>query len=90
MQIFNIDTKTKIASAQIGFEILFWNWIANETLLLMSESAVYRWDYEQENSIPVKWFDKSSALNDCQIINAQIDDSANWCFLSGISLKVAF
>ena len=88
IQVFNIDTKAKIASVQIGFEIIFWNWIDPKTLLLLSESAVYRWEYEQENSIPIKWFDKSTALNDCQIINAQVDNSGNWCFLSGIALKV--
>lgn len=90
VQVFNIDTKAKIASVQIGFEIIFWNWIDQKTLLLVSESAAYRWEYEQQDSIPIKWFDKSAVLNDSQIINAQIDSSGNWCFLSGISLKVSF
>lgn len=88
LQVFNIDTKSKIASVQIGFEVIFWNWISDKTLLLVSESAVYRWEYEQEDSIPIMWFEKSAVLNDCQIINAQIDKLGNWCFLSGISLKV--
>ncbi len=49
---------------------------------------MFRWDYEAIDSIPVKWFDKGAALNDCQIINAEIDKSKEWCFISGISLKV--
>ena len=58
-------------------------------MFLVSESAVYIWEYEQEDSIPIKWFEKSAVLNDCQIINAQTDYSGNWCYLSGISLKVS-
>lgn len=88
LQVFDIDTKSKIASVQIGFEIIFWNWISDKTLLLVSESGIYQWEYEQEDSIPILWFEKSAVLNDCQIINAQIDNLGNWCFLSGISLKV--
>ena len=87
---FNIDTKAKIASVQIGSEIIFWNWIDQKTLLLVSESAAYRWEYEQQDSIPIKWFDKSAVLNDSQIINASNRQLGNWCFLSGISLKVSF
>lgn len=90
LQVFDIDTKTKIASVQIGFEIIYWNWISEKALLLVSESAVYKWEYEKIDSIPVKWFEKSAVLNDCQIINAQIDISDNWCFISGILLKVSF
>lgn len=89
VQVFNIDTKAKISSLQIGFEVIFWNWLDKNILLLVSEQAVYRWDYESSESIPLKWFDKSVALNDCQIINAEKDISSEWCFISGISLKVS-
>lgn len=88
IQVFNVDSKIKVASLQIGFEIIFWNWADENTLLLVSDGAIYRWDYETLDSIPMKWFDKSPVLNDCQIINAEIDKSGLWCFLSGISLKV--
>ena len=88
IQVFNIDTKAKISSLQIGFEIIFWNWSNDNTILIVSESAVFLWNYEELNSIPVKWFDKGVALNDSQIINAETDKSKKWCFISGISLKV--
>lgn len=54
---------------------------------MVSDNTVHRWEYEMADSVPVKWFDKSSALNDCQIINAESDKSSKWCFVSGISLK---
>lgn len=87
IQVFDIDSKAKVASLQIDFEVLFWNWLNENTLLMVSDSAVYRWDYEIADSIPIKWFDKSSSLNECQIINAEMDKSSRWCFVSGIYLK---
>jgi hypothetical protein len=86
--VFNTDSKIKIASLQIGFEVIFWNWVDERTLLLVSDGSIYRWDYETLDSVPFKWFDKSPSLNDCQIINAEVDRSGQWCFISGISLKV--
>lgn len=88
IQVFNIDSKVKIASLQVDFEIVFWNWADDKTLLLVSDGAIYRWYYETLESIPIKWFEKSPALSDCQIINVEIDASGIWCFISGISLKV--
>ena len=88
VQVFNTDSKSKIASLQINFEVIFWDWIDDKTLLMISENSVYRWNYENLDSVPIKWFDKSSSLDDCQIINAETDDSGHWCFVSGISLKV--
>jgi len=88
IQVFNFDSKIKLASLQVGFEIIFWNWVDDKTLLLASDGTIYRWDYETLDSIPIKWFEKSPALSDCQIINAEIDLSGLWCFISGISLKV--
>lgn len=66
---------------------MFWTWLNDSTILMVSDNAIHRWEYETADSVPLKWFDKSSALNDCQIINAEIDKSSNWCFISGISLK---
>ena len=57
-------------------------------MLLLSENGAYRWDYESTDSVPLKWFDKSASLNDCQVISAETDISGHWCFVSGISLKV--
>lgn len=90
IQVFNIDNKAKIASLQIDFEVIFWDWIDKNTMLLLSENGAYRWDYESSDSVPLKWFDKSTSLNDCQIISADTDTSGHWCFISGISLKVHY
>lgn len=55
---------------------------------MVSEDSVFAWSYDQPDSIPLKWFDRSPSLKDCQIIGSESDESGNWCFITGISLKV--
>jgi clathrin heavy chain len=90
IQVFDIDSKDKISSIQINFEVIFWNWADENHILLVSDAYIFLWEYKVQDSVPIKWFDKTSTLDDCQIINSGCDKSGKWCYVSGISLKVNY
>ena len=87
-QVFDIDTKERIASIQSDFPIFYWAWIDQETLGIVSDQSVYTWKYAENASQPQIWFEKSSSLVDAQIISLTKDTSGDWGLLSGIFLKV--
>lgn len=44
LQIFNLDTKSKMKSFQITQPVVFWKWITASKLGLVTATSVYHWD----------------------------------------------
>ncbi|RCI04960.1 hypothetical protein CU098_004297 [Rhizopus stolonifer] len=86
IQVFNLDTKTKIKSHAMNEDILFWKWLDNKTLGLVTEQNVYRWSIEGE-SVPTKIFERHASLAGCQIINLRASADEKWYVLVGISAR---
>ncbi|CAD6192939.1 unnamed protein product [Caenorhabditis auriculariae] len=86
LQIFNIELKAKVKSHQNAEEIVFWKWINEKLIALVSETAVYHWSIEGD-STPVKVFDRHPSLAQSQIINYRADADCKWLCLVGISAK---
>ncbi len=90
IQVFDLDTKAKVASCTVDFEPIFWTWINDSTIAMVANDFVYKWSYIQNpESVPEAWFEKSESLDECQIINIQCDLAVQWCLLTGIQLKVS-
>merc|ERR1719321_535026 len=43
VQVFNLDTKEKLGVYQSPENIVFWKWIGNRRLALISDKSVYHW-----------------------------------------------
>ena len=46
LQIFNLETKTKVKSVQFAQPVAFWKWVSASKLGLVTASSVYHWDTE--------------------------------------------
>lgn len=46
LQVFNLDTKTKLKSHQMPESVEFWKWITPNMLGLVTASSVYHWDVQ--------------------------------------------
>lgn len=46
LQIFNLDTKTKLKAHQMPETIEFWKWISSTTLGIVTATAIYHWDMQ--------------------------------------------
>jgi clathrin heavy chain len=50
LQVFNLDTKTKLKSHQMPESVEFWKWITPTMLGLVTAGSVYHWDIEVRRS----------------------------------------
>ena len=46
LQIFNLDQKVKVKSVNFPQPVVFWKWVSNKTLGLVTATAVFHWDME--------------------------------------------
>ncbi|QRV88920.1 Clathrin [Ceratobasidium sp. AG-Ba] len=84
LQVFNIETKQKVKSHIVNEDIIFWKWLDDSTLGLVSETAVYHWTIKDATSPPQKVFDRHASLTGAQIINYRASGDGKWLVLVGI------
>ncbi|KAL1921362.1 uncharacterized protein VTP21DRAFT_11078 [Calcarisporiella thermophila] len=86
LQIFNLETKSKIKAHVMHDDVTFWKWISVKTIGIVTESSVYHWSIDSDSQ-PTKMFDRHVNLNGCQIINYRVNADEKWFLLSGISAR---
>ncbi|KAI1382048.1 clathrin heavy chain [Hypoxylon crocopeplum] len=86
LQIFDLEKKAKMKSATINEDIVFWKWVSESTLGLVTETAVFHWDiYDSSQAAPVEVFKRNANLTGCQIINYRTNSDGKWMAVVGIS-----
>ncbi|KAF9258879.1 clathrin heavy chain [Marasmius fiardii PR-910] len=85
LQIFNIETKQKVKSHVNDADIVFWKWVNDSTIGIVTESSVYHWTISDQTSPPQKVFERHATLSGTQIINYRIASDEKWMVLIGIS-----
>lgn len=68
----------------VNEDIIFWKWIDDSTLGLVSETAVFHWTIKDATSPPQKVFDRHATLAGAQIINYRASGDGKWLVLVGI------
>jgi len=71
LQIFNIETKQKIKSHSNNEDIVFWKWVSDTTIGMVTETSVYHWTITDQTS-PQKIFDRHPTHAGAQIINYRV------------------
>ncbi|EOO02633.1 putative clathrin heavy chain protein [Phaeoacremonium minimum UCRPA7] len=85
LQIFDLEQKAKLKSATMGEDVVFWKWISDTTIGLVTDSAVFHWDvFDQTQAAPVEVFKRNPNLVGCQIINYRVNVDAKWMVVVGI------
>lgn len=68
LQIFDLEKKQKLKSATMNEDVVFWKWISESTLGLVTETSVYHWDiYNEGQATPVEVFKRNANLNVCLV-----------------------
>lgn len=86
LQVFNLETKSKLTSYMMPEEVRYWRWLDVKTIAIVTDRAVFHWSIEN-NTAPVKMFDRHSNLEGCQIINYRASSDQKWMVLIGISAQ---
>ncbi|KAI6122688.1 hypothetical protein EDD16DRAFT_1570643 [Pisolithus croceorrhizus] len=85
LQVFNIETKQKVKSHINNEDVVFWKWLSESTLGLVTDTSVYHWSITDQTSAPQKVFDRHPTLNGAQIINYRATPDEKWLVLIGIT-----
>ncbi|KAG9312892.1 hypothetical protein JVU11DRAFT_6325 [Chiua virens] len=85
LQIFNIETKQKVKSHTNNEDVVFWKWVSETTIGMVTETSVYHWSLNDQTSPPQKVFDRHPTLSGAQIINYRVTPDEKWLVLIGIS-----
>jgi clathrin heavy chain len=76
IQIFDLGAKQKLKSSVMNEDIVYWKWLSEKSLGLVTETSVYHWDvFDPTQSQPLKIFDRLPNLNVC----TELDHSLYGC-----------
>uniref|UniRef100_A0A7S1XLU7 Clathrin heavy chain n=1 Tax=Phaeomonas parva TaxID=124430 RepID=A0A7S1XLU7_9STRA len=85
LQIFNLELRTKMKAHAMTEAVKFWRWVNNNTIAIVTPTAVYHWSLEGDAS-PTKVFDRHAQLAEGkQVIGYEVSADGKWCLLVGIS-----
>lgn len=85
LQIFDIEAKQKVKSHVNDSDVVFWKWLSDSTIGMVTDTAVYHWSVTDTTSPPQKIFDRHPTLVGAQIINYRASADEKWLVLVGIS-----
>ena len=64
LQIFDLSQKTKLHSAVMNEDVVFWKWFSPNSLGLVTDTSVYHWPvFDPAQTTPLKLFDRNSNLS---------------------------
>ncbi|CEP62929.1 clathrin heavy chain LALA0_S06e07162g [Lachancea lanzarotensis] len=86
VQIFNLDTKSKLKSFTLEEPVLFWKWLNQETLGFVSANSLYISNvFDGETSKqPTRLAQRHANLSNAQIINFVANAQLDWFAVVGI------
>ena len=63
LQIFDLAEKAKLKSNTMNEDVVFWKWISEDSLGLVTDTSVYHWKVFDPNQLaPVKVFERNTNL----------------------------
>ena len=63
LQIFDLENKQKLKSHTMTEDVVFWKWISETTLGLVTEGGVYHWNVvDSSSAAPTKMFERQGNL----------------------------
>lgn len=70
LQVFDLENKAKLKSCTMNEDVMFWKWISESVLGLVTETSVYHWDiFNDSQAAPVKMFERNANLQVSQLHN---------------------
>lgn len=85
IQLLDIVGKQLVKSTQAPEPIVFWTWISDTTIAMVSETAVYHWLIT--NPGPQMIFTRLPQLAGMKITSYATNPSMTWCILVGIGIE---
>jgi clathrin heavy chain len=88
LQIFDLEAKQKLKSASMTEDVVFWKWISETSIGLVTDSSIYHWNvFDANQASPSKVFDRNTQLAQHQIINYRVSADGKWMVVVGITSR---
>ena len=87
IQVFNIDAKERIKANTFNDTIVFWRWIDDKTIAIVTNTTVFHWSMDGAvDAPPVRVFDRGQDMDaQVQILNYKTDAAQKWFMLMGVA-----
>ncbi|KAK6460812.1 hypothetical protein DFJ63DRAFT_320950 [Scheffersomyces coipomensis] len=86
LQIFNLGSKQRLKAFTLDEPVVFWKWLNNTHLGLVTGSAIYYWNvFDNTADGPIRLSERHHSLNNAQIINFVAEPDLNWFAINGIA-----
>ena len=87
IQVFNLDTRTKLKDIVLNSDVTFWTWLNDRTIGLVSSQSVFTLDIGEMNSPAKKCFNRQGGIaqNNVFILKLICDSHNSWFALNGIT-----
>ena len=80
-----MEKKEKLNNLEFQDNIVFWRWVADDVLAVVTATTVYHVSIARPNEKEVKIFERSGDLKEGQIIGYCLGPDRKWSALFGIS-----
>lgn len=87
LQVYNLDTKSKMKDLIINYEVVFWKWLNDSTIGLVTTTSVLSLSILEMNSPAKKVFDRQGPLAtpNVFVMNIVCDKDMQWYTLSAVT-----
>ncbi|GMM30889.1 clathrin heavy chain [Martiniozyma asiatica (nom. inval.)] len=86
VQIFNLETKARLKSHVMSEKIVFWKWLNEQTLGLITTSSIYTWNiFDGTDAGPVILTSRHVSLANCQLTQLCANADLTWFAAGGIA-----
>ena len=83
VQVFNLETKTKVKEAEVQEHIRLWKWITDSALAIVGKNSVYHLDIHSAEG-PKQIFELGPEFAACdKILDYGYEADLQYCFLIG-------
>lgn len=88
LQVVNLGNRQRLKSATLSEDVVFWRWVSESTLGLITDTTIYHWDInDASQEAPVRIADRHASLAGSQIIGYSVNSDNKWSALTGISQR---
>ncbi|XP_033123237.1 clathrin heavy chain 2-like [Anneissia japonica] len=88
-QVFNVVAQKQIHSCSLSDDIIFWSWINENIIGMVTDRAVYHWDVSGSGSVPPALvFLRNKKLSFSQVVSYKTDRTAQWFILVGLTRAI--
>ncbi|GCA62156.1 clathrin, heavy chain [Kipferlia bialata] len=83
MQVVDLGAKKHLANQTLTESVVFWRFLDETNLVVVTETAVYHWDIEAKFE---RLFSRDSKLQGAKITSYDVSADKQWSLLTGISV----